>query len=169
MADSMDQAPSLSGHAGWPRLALRGKAHAGRMLAKLTSSNLLFVLVTAPALMAQPLSGLAFKCQPQMLCRSPRHTAPSAVGIAVMGRPGIAPPLWCQLVFIARTSASFQCARGLLPVVFWFFDKPEHSREKRSGLLLATPGFPASNGLPLFRGVRRTPSWHPGQVAGSTL
>ncbi|SFB50846.1 hypothetical protein SAMN05444579_107262 [Delftia tsuruhatensis] len=50
--------------------------------------------------------GRAPDSQDRTPCRLPRHAAPSAPGIAVMGRPGVAPPPWRRLVFITRTSAS---------------------------------------------------------------
>lgn len=61
---------------------------------------------TVPALMGQPLRCRAPDSQDRAPCRSPRHAAPSTLGVAVMGRPSVAPPLWRRLVFITRTSAS---------------------------------------------------------------
>ena len=63
---------------------------------------------TGPALMGQPLMCRAPDSQDRSPCRSPRHAAPSTVGVAVIGRPGVAPPLWRRLVFIPRTSARRQ-------------------------------------------------------------
>lgn len=63
---------------------------------------------TVPALMGQPLRCRAPDSQDRAPCRSPRHAAPSTLGVAVMGRPGVAPPLWRRLVFIPRTSARRQ-------------------------------------------------------------
>ena len=47
---------------------------------------------TVPALMGQPSSGRAPDSQDRAPCRSPRHAAPSTLGVAVMGRPGVYSP-----------------------------------------------------------------------------